>query len=88
MRLRVCRILGYPHGPTPHQGRYVVAYNPDTPYGTLALTTTADRSQALRAEAIVFLEMWLTVSKVQPKRPTDGRPNRPISGLTMELEDA
>lgn len=74
--------------PTPYDREYVVAYNPDTEYGTLDLTTTPDPAKALRfpgpVEAFRFCKR---VSALQPTRP-DGQPNRPITGLCVWIENA
>ena len=30
---------------------------------------------------------WSTVSRVEPTRPWDGKPNRPLAGVSIEIED-
>lgn len=73
---------------TPHDRRYVVAWNPNTIEGTLALTSTADRSKARVFEDIdtVFNE-WSAISTVQPLRH-DLMPNRPLKAVNMTVEPA
>lgn len=73
------------NNPTPHDGRYIVAWNPHTQYGTLALTSTSDRRKARRAPLAQWLTERKTISRVQPRRP-DGEPNRPLCGINIELE--
>ena len=81
----VVRVMCHADGtPTPHDGRYVVAWNPHTPYGTCSIDTTDDIRQARRFRAPQALMTWRAVSHVEPIRP-DGRPNRPLSGLTVEF---
>lgn len=71
-------------GSTPHDGRYVVAWNPHTAYGTLECTSTADVAKAHRFDGIEAFQAWNTVSSVQPTRP-DGRPNKPLTALTIDI---
>ena len=70
---------------TPHDGRYVVAWNPHTEFGTLELTSTADKAKAARFTNAQVFEEWNTVSRVQPRRP-DGKPNKPLTGITISTE--
>jgi hypothetical protein len=83
----IIRVVGVPEGwRTPHDGRWIVDYDPDTPYGMLALTTTASPAKA--RHFATFNEAWdycQRPSATHPKRP-DGRPNRPVSGLSLEFE--
>jgi hypothetical protein len=76
-RLAVCRILCgmQPGQRTPHDGRYLVAYDPDTEDGVLALTSTARLDQALVAPAIDFMRMWRAVSPAPAG--ACGRPSEP-----------
>lgn len=70
---------------TPHDGRYVKAWNPHTPFGVLAVTSTDDVSKARQftntAEA---MKEWNTVSNIESVRP-DGRPNKPLTAVTVEI---
>jgi hypothetical protein len=75
-------------GPTPHDGRYVVSWNPHTEAGTLDLTSTAEISKARRFENGDEFTEWKTVSRVQPRRPWDGMPNRPLAGITIQTMEA
>lgn len=70
---------------TPHDGQFLVAYDPDTPFGELDLTTSFDIAQARRFVDMVELHrLYSAISRAQPVRP-DGKPNRPITGLTLEV---
>lgn len=83
----IARVIRAADGsPTPHDNRWVKAWNPHTEAGTLELTSTADIAEALRFEnALDVLREWQTVSLVEPRRPWDGRPNRPLTGVTIEF---
>lgn len=72
--------------PTPHDGRYVVDWNPHTEAGVLELTSTDDKAQARRFDTVQAFHEWQTVSSVEPKRPWDRQPNRPLTGITIEFE--
>lgn len=82
----IVRIVGTANGgSTPHDGCYVVAWNPHTKFGTCEIDTTRDLTKARRFKnPAQILDEWTTVSVVQRKRP-DGKPNRPLSGLTIEI---
>jgi hypothetical protein len=77
---------------TPHDGRYVASWDPHTRYGICKIVTTSKLSAAKRfADLDAAIEEYRTVSRIEPKRPTDGKPNRPLTGLTIEVigvEDA
>jgi hypothetical protein len=81
------RIVGAADGVTvtPHDGRFLVAWNPHTKAGTLELTSTADPRKAARLELAAILEQWRTQSRKQPLRPWDGKPNRPLTAVTIEI---
>jgi hypothetical protein len=54
--------------------------------GVIILTTT--RALALDwPDAAKAMEAWNTVSNQRPRRP-DGRPNKPLTALTVEVEPA
>lgn len=84
----VVRIVSAADGTaTPHDGRWVVAWDSDSEAGELVCTSTACRAKARRftGQREVFAE-WTAVSKKQPTRPWDGLPNRPLTGLSIEME--
>ena len=72
-------------GDTPHDGRYVVSWNPHTRAGVLELTSTANLAEARHFLFPDALDTWKAVSKRQPTRPWDGKPNRPLTGVTIEI---
>ena len=73
---------------TPHDRRYVVAWNPNTIEGVLALTSTDDRRKARVFEDVsTVFEEWSAISTVQPLRH-DMMPNRPLKAINMTVEPA
>jgi hypothetical protein len=80
-------VIGAASGiPTPHDGRYVVEWNAHVHYGTLALSSTDDRSKAKRFPSPAdVLRQYTTVSREQPRRP-DGKLNRPLMAVTIEID--
>lgn len=84
--MKVIKIVGGANGiQTPHDGRYLFSYNPDTVYGDLAMVSTPSIAKARRfVDLSDAHELWAAVSQRQPVRP-DGRPNRPLTGLTIEI---
>lgn len=81
------QVLGTARGEaTVYDGQYVARWSPHTEYGACALETTPDRAQArVFASMSEALEEYRTISNVEPTRP-DGRPNRPLTGLSIEIE--
>lgn len=82
----IVKIIGAANGtPTPHDGRYVVSWNPHTRYGVLECVSTDDIAKATRFDgAHDALDRYLTISSVQSRRP-DGEANRPLRALTIEI---
>lgn len=82
----VVRVIGRADGgKTPHDGRYVAAWSPNTSAGVLVLASTPDLAKARRFTRKEAYCEWREVSRVEPRRPWDGRPNRPLTGITIEL---
>ena len=84
-------VLGPPAGTvgvtrTPHDGRWIVAWNPHTKAGTLELTSTDDPGKARAFWLVDLWEEYRTVSLVEPVRPWDGEPNRPLTGINLAIE--
>lgn len=74
-------------GWTPHNGRYVLRWDPHVKFGTLACDSTDDLAKAKRwASLVEALTEWKTVSRVQPRRPTDGLPSKPLTAITVVCE--
>lgn len=84
----IVTVIGAANGEaTPFDGEYVASWNPHTPYGVCKVTTTTDKTRArVFPKVSDALEELRTVSKVEPRRPTDGKPNRPLTGLTVSIE--
>lgn len=82
----IVRVVGLADGtPGPHADRYVVRWNPHTEFGTCEIDTTDDPNKARKFDSMATAhDEWRTISKVQPRRP-DGKPNRPLAGLTVEI---
>jgi hypothetical protein len=72
-------------GTISHSGRFVVAWNPHTKAGRLEVVSTDDMGQARRFEYRELMDEWRTVSRVESVRPWDGRPNRPLTAITINV---
>jgi len=84
----IVKVIGAASGAirTPHDGRYVVAWDPHTKFGTLSLTSTNDITQAHHFPSVgAAMAEWSTISSIQLRRP-DGLPNKPLTGLTIATE--
>lgn len=83
----IVKVMAYSNGRgSPHDGRYVVHWNPHTRFGVCEVHTTGNRALAHRfADYEAVMRDWKTVSDVQPTRP-DGEPNRPLTALIIESE--
>lgn len=85
MKATIIRVIGGADGrSTPHDGRYVVSWNPHTEYGALELTSTDDPAKAKRFAFAEAFGEYRTVSQRQFLRP-DGGINRPLTGITVEF---
>lgn len=83
--VRIVKIMGGANGGrTPHDGRYVTEWNPHTRAGVLKITTTSDINEARRFKNGEEFDQWRAQSKVQPLRPWDNRPNRPLTAVNIE----
>lgn len=87
------RLLGSPaEGPTAFDGQYIVEYDP-TRYGfdpdgreMLAhIVTTPDREKAKQfaTKGEAFETYRLSSGRIRP----DGRPDRPLTAFTVEIDD-
>lgn len=73
---------------TPHDGRYLVAWNPHTPEGELNVATSPNKGYARVFDDVKdVLDTWQTVSNVQPTRG-DGKPNRPLTAVHLSVQRA
>lgn len=84
--MKILRIVGFSNGrPSPHDGRYVVAFDPDAYDGLGDVQTSADPHQAIKFnEAIDAWNLWRKVSTKRPRR-ADGKPNKPMTAFTIEI---
>jgi hypothetical protein len=92
MRRYVIHILGLAAGGEHHAiGKYVVAYDPDYHhpggYDGGRLDVAADREKATRYTAPEAMSLWQAgpLCSCHGLRP-DGKPNRPLTAFTVELE--
>ncbi len=88
MRGAIVTVVGLANGgATPFDGEYVVSWDPHTRFGICTIKTTKDKDKArVFASFSEAFEEYRTVSRVQPRRPTDGQPNRPLTGLTVVFD--
>lgn len=86
----IVQIIGSTAGiPTPHDGKWLVEWNPHTYYGACDIATTDDPKEAKVFDGpIHVMKEWRIVSAVQAIRPTDGLPNRPLTGLSIMIQNA
>jgi hypothetical protein len=87
--VKVIRAIGFASGVScPHAGMFLKHADFNAYSGQGLMTFTGDITQAMVfATAGDAIQFWRTRSKAQPTRP-DGRPNRPLTALTIEIEDA
>lgn len=68
------------------EGSYVKTFDPNARDGRGDITTTFDKSSAMRfPDAGAALAFWKQQSAVRPLRD-DGKPNRPLTAFTMSVE--
>lgn len=88
----VLRLVGT-HFPTTFDGQYLVEYDPDRPGvdpdGSPMLAHIVASPDIERAKkfpsAREAMEEWRRISRSVPTRP-DGKPNRPLTAFTVEVE--
>lgn len=73
-------------GPAPGDGMYLARFDPEAHDGVGEVLVTPIRAHALRFDsARDAFNTWRTVPRNRAWRP-DGKPNRPLTAYTMELE--
>lgn len=91
----IIRIVGLADGPpTPFDGQYLSAYDPDTPGEdpnglpmTATMKTTADPSQALHfASMEEARNLYMQNAKPPYHIRMDGLPNRPLRAFSIEIK--
>jgi hypothetical protein len=71
---------------TPHDNRYIVEWDPHTRAGILSVKSSADPDHArIFSSAAEVLQQRGTISHAQSTRPWDGKPNRPLMALAVEI---
>ena len=85
----VIRIVSNADGkPTGAEGLFVQEYSPDGYDGRGDLVLTSHLEGAKRYDdAAAALADYRAVSETHPTRPSDGRPNRPMTAWTVEVFD-
>jgi hypothetical protein len=83
----VIRAVGFASGhPCPHAGQWLKSFDHEAFNGQGHGEFTDDIDRALHfTDAAAALEFWSRQSNVRPIRP-DGRPNKPMTALTVEIE--
>lgn len=72
--------------PNFYKDQFVLSFDVEANAGRGDLRLTKDRDKALRfATAPAALAFWQQSPRCQPLRP-DGRPNRPLTAYTIEIE--
>jgi hypothetical protein len=80
------RIRCYRTYPTKEDGHYLKSFDPDAYDGIGKVVLTPHEAEALTlGSAAEAMELWRKQSTVRPLRD-DGRPNRPLSAFTIEIE--
>jgi len=83
----VIRAIGFANGmPCPHEGQWLKSFKHEAFGGRGHGEFTDDLDEAMRfANNAEAFEFWGKQSKTVPYRP-DGRPNKPMTALTVEIE--
>lgn len=88
--IRIIGAMGIVHrqDPDAQPGQWIRSFDPDAYDGRGDLATTEDPALALRfPDAVTAWRFWRQQSTVRPLRP-DGKPNRPLTALSIMVEDA
>lgn len=82
------RAIGFADGtPCPHTGHWLMAFDHDAHDGLgHGIFTTSVNSAKRFASMGDAMEFWRRQSTVKPLR-ADGRPNKPLTALTIEIEE-
>jgi hypothetical protein len=87
--MKVIKAVMFANGaPCPHAGTYLKSADFEAHGGIGWMTFTRNPGSALKFDSAgAAIAYWRTRSKTVPTRP-DGKPNRPLTALTVEIEDA
>lgn len=82
-------MVGFANGePSAYDGQYLERFDPEYEGGLGRVWTTSDPNKAkLFDNAADALLLWKTQSQTNPLR-SDGKPNRPMTALTIEIVEA
>lgn len=88
MKYAVIRAVGFANGvPCPHENEWLKSFDHEAFNGRGHGVFTNRIEHAMRFPSKVHaLAFWGKQSTVQPLRP-DGRPNKPLTALTVEIEE-
>jgi hypothetical protein len=81
------RAVGFANGsPCPHEDQWVESFDHDACGGQGYGTFTGQPSKAMLFDSYMdAMAFWNKRSALKPLRP-DGKPNRPLTALTMTIE--
>ena len=84
----IIRIIGpaWEGGPADLDGLWLKAYDPDAQDGHGTIVGTKHRANAMQfTDMAAAMRCWRQPSTARPTRP-DGKPNRPLTAFTIEVE--
>ena len=86
--VKVIRAMGFANGRhCPHVGQWLLSFDFNAHNGQGFGVFTKNPAKAMRFDdAKAAFAFWRTQSVVKPLRP-DGKPNRPLTALTIEIEN-
>ena len=86
---KLIRALGFASGaPCPHAGQYLESFDFEAYDGRGYGEFTPDPARAKRFDDVpACVLFWSTTSTTKPVRE-DGKPNRPLTALSIDISDA
>jgi hypothetical protein len=86
--MKVIRVVGFADGSaSEYDDQWLEKFDPDYDGGLGRIWTTSDPARAMLFDNVpAAMDFWKTQSKVKPLR-ADGKPNRPLTALTIGVED-
>lgn len=86
---KVIRAAGFANGtPCPHEGQFLKSFDHEAHRGQGEGDFTANAAEAMKFKGTTeAFEFWRRQSKTRKLRP-DGKPNRPLTSLSIMIEDA
>jgi hypothetical protein len=83
--MKVIRCLELANGAPGPRNQFLAKYDPKTGHSTWTLDKAKAMKFAGPAEAFM---LWNSVHEREPVRAHDGKPNKPLTAFTIEIEDA